>query len=418
MAELKNQVISTFNKVNDIFQCKLKLSNGKDYMIPLREDGFIHATEICKIVNKKMSNWRRLNETKELINKLQYKLSQKSENQSEVSQIIEVYKGNSGKYQQGTWIHPELGINLAQWCDPNFALQVSAWMKELIFTGKVELGKEKSDVEIKEKYDQIIENIKKEYEEKLEEKNELLEKKDEELEEKDELLEIKDVKLIYIEHKHKKMLQKKERHKHRKGPCFYLMGDENDNSFCKPGFSGNLTERNVYYSTSLPCYFKILYAVYCPNAKLVEDFIKIKFKKYKEPNKELLPIRYKVNKEDIIKAVRNQLEIMEEEYEEVVDFVEEYGHLMNKIDTTYEHEKKLNSKNARIIDNIVKTTKICACCKEEKEKSEFGSDKNRADGLTCYCKLCKVMKTTLYKKNQKIEVKEKECKKCKINKDR
>lgn len=32
--------------------------------------------------------------------------------------LIEVYKGRKSKYSHGTWIHPDLGIHLAQWCNP------------------------------------------------------------------------------------------------------------------------------------------------------------------------------------------------------------------------------------------------------------------------------------------------------------
>ena len=105
---------------------------------------------MCKVANKKVNHWLELKETKELRNKLE-----KSETGINISQLIEVYKGNSGKYVQGTWIHPDLGIQLAQWCLPNFALQVSKWIRELLITDKVELGKEKSNDEIKDEFEKI-----------------------------------------------------------------------------------------------------------------------------------------------------------------------------------------------------------------------------------------------------------------------
>jgi len=136
----------TFEKVNDIFNCKLMLEDGSEFEIPLREDGYIYATGLCKAVNKKMYNWLRLKETKNLQKDVDKKLREKSDTQTRVS--LEVYKGNTSKYSQGTWIHPDLGLNLAQWCSTNFSAQVSKWLRELIFTGKVELGKEKSNEEI------------------------------------------------------------------------------------------------------------------------------------------------------------------------------------------------------------------------------------------------------------------------------
>ena len=155
-----------FQKVNDLFQCKLKLENGEDFTIPLREDGYIHATSLCKAVKKKVNDWLRIRDTKNLVKELENKVK-KSEVQiftaqnvtgisvtqnittnSVKKELIEMYKGNSGKYSQGTWIHPDLGLQLAQWCSPSFSLQVSKWIRELIFTDSVKLGNEKSEEEI------------------------------------------------------------------------------------------------------------------------------------------------------------------------------------------------------------------------------------------------------------------------------
>ena len=170
--------MANFEKINDVIKCKLILEDNSEFIIPMREDGYIHATALCKAANKKVNHWLELKETKELRNKLE-----KSETGIPVSQLIEVYKGNSGKYSQGTWIHPDLGIQLAQWCSPNFALQVSKWIRELLITDKVELGKEKSNDEIKEEFEKIkkqleeqvlltkdLENKNKEYKSDLENK--------------------------------------------------------------------------------------------------------------------------------------------------------------------------------------------------------------------------------------------------------
>ena len=166
-----------FKKINDIFNCELTLSNEEKFIIPMREDGYLHATALCKASGKKFNDYQRLRETKDFINKLSLKAGIPD------SQLIEVYKGKSSKYSQGTWIHPDLGIQLAQWCLPNFALQVSKWIRELLITDKVELGKEKSNDEIKDEFEKIkkqleeqvlmnkdLENKTKEYKNDLENK--------------------------------------------------------------------------------------------------------------------------------------------------------------------------------------------------------------------------------------------------------
>jgi hypothetical protein len=163
--------MANFEKVNNVIKCKLILEDNSEFIIPMREDGYIHATALCKAANKKVNHWLELKETKELRNKLE-----KSDTGINISQLIEVYKGNSGKYVQGTWIHPDLGIQLAQWCLPNFALQVSKWIRELLITDKVELRKEKSNAEIKDEFEKIKKQLEeqvlltKEYKSELENK--------------------------------------------------------------------------------------------------------------------------------------------------------------------------------------------------------------------------------------------------------
>jgi hypothetical protein len=52
--------------------------------------------------------------------------------------LIQIVKGGNSQLQ-GTWIHPYVSINLAQWCSPRFAVHVAKWVFELMTTGKVEL---------------------------------------------------------------------------------------------------------------------------------------------------------------------------------------------------------------------------------------------------------------------------------------
>ena len=140
--------MDNFEKKDGIFSCKLLLEDGTTFTIPMREDGYIFATGLCKIVKKRVNHWLNLKETKELTTKIE-----KSDAWIPVSgKLIEIYKGGNNKYNQGTWIHPNLGIQLAQWCSPNFSLQVSKWIRELVITNKVNLGKEKNDSEIYEEF--------------------------------------------------------------------------------------------------------------------------------------------------------------------------------------------------------------------------------------------------------------------------
>lgn len=42
------------------------------------------------------------------------------------SQLIQVIRG--GNVAQGTWVHPQVAIHLAQWLSPQFSVQVSKWV--------------------------------------------------------------------------------------------------------------------------------------------------------------------------------------------------------------------------------------------------------------------------------------------------
>ena len=131
---------SNLEKIRDIIKCKLILEDGSDFTIPMRDDGYIFATGLCKIVKKRVNNWLQLKETKELIKKF--------ESEKHI-QLVEIYKGNTSKYNQGTWIHPDLGIQLAKWCSSNFSLQVSKWQEQFMI--EIEKKTEEYIIEIGKK---------------------------------------------------------------------------------------------------------------------------------------------------------------------------------------------------------------------------------------------------------------------------
>ena len=131
LSDNKSKIIIEDNKVVPI--STLTLNN---IVITSRiDDNYINAILLCKAGNKKINDWYRLNTTKELINEL------KSDTGIPVSQIIDSKKGNSNDFQQGTWIHPDLAIQLAQWISPSFALQVSKWIRTLLNNGHVSIDK-------------------------------------------------------------------------------------------------------------------------------------------------------------------------------------------------------------------------------------------------------------------------------------
>ena len=84
-------------------------------------DGFINATVLCKVGGKKFGHWNFLESTKELIQCLSLKLN------IPIEQLKDVKRGGN---HSGSWIHPRLGLCLAQWLSVKFMLEVSEWIDE------------------------------------------------------------------------------------------------------------------------------------------------------------------------------------------------------------------------------------------------------------------------------------------------
>ena len=92
-------------------------------VIPQRpRDGYINATKLCQKVGKQFFDYSRLGTTKEFIDALRL------ETGIPVSNLVEVIKGRGDSVEQGTWVHPQVAVNLGQWLSPVFAVQVSKWV--------------------------------------------------------------------------------------------------------------------------------------------------------------------------------------------------------------------------------------------------------------------------------------------------
>ena len=96
-------------------------------------DGYVNATAMCKAVGKKFNDYARLKTTQEFLAVLS------SVTGIPVTELIQTVTGGLPQ-GQGTWVHPDVAINLGQWCSPKFAVAVSQWVREWI-TGKAKPAK-------------------------------------------------------------------------------------------------------------------------------------------------------------------------------------------------------------------------------------------------------------------------------------
>ena len=123
-----------------------------------------------------------------------------------ISQLIDIKKGNSSKFSQGSWIYPDLSVQLAQWLSPSFALKVSRWIRELGLTGSVIVGNEKTHQQLIKLQNEII-------------------------------IQRETIKLF--ENKHNKFLEKQKYHQFKEGSVFYIISDNDSKTLkFKPGIEG------------------------------------------------------------------------------------------------------------------------------------------------------------------------------------
>lgn len=95
-----------------------------------RGDGDVNATALCKAAGKKFHDYARNQATGEFVEELERSAG------IPANDLIQSKQGqpeNGG----GTWVHPDVAINLAQWLSPKFAVMVSRWVRELLTTGHV-----------------------------------------------------------------------------------------------------------------------------------------------------------------------------------------------------------------------------------------------------------------------------------------
>jgi hypothetical protein len=106
----------------------------EDSVIPQRAtDGYINATAMCKAVGKQFHDYTRIGPTQDFLRELS------TETGLPVSGLIVTFKGGVAE-MQGSWVHPDVAINLGQWCSPKFAVAVARWVREWM-TGKFTTAK-------------------------------------------------------------------------------------------------------------------------------------------------------------------------------------------------------------------------------------------------------------------------------------
>jgi hypothetical protein len=253
-------------------------------IISRSEDNYINATQLCQAGGKQFAQWFRLDTTKELINALSFNVG---------IPILDLVEAKKGGKHSGSWIHPDLGIQLAQWINPTVALQVSGWIRTLFSTGKVE-------IKIKQ------------------------------LKEKKREIEVKDKIIKTLESKHNKLLQKRSYHKFKTGPAFYIISDGDSKSIkYKPGIDDfDINVRLAQHRSTTPS-IKLEFLIYTDKNGLIEKAMLEKYRAQRDfQNHEWI---FDIDVSQIISSVRTLIDFLVIEHTEEGNLVE-YNSQISEVD--------------------------------------------------------------------------------------
>jgi len=116
----------------------------------LRKNAYVNLNDIAKPFSKRVDNWMRLQTTKDL---LKYFIKDPSYNgmagiyavkgfadlPSHLRYGLQEASDEDFKKYGGTFAHPDIAIQFAQWCSPGFALWVSRQIRHLLAYGEVNI---------------------------------------------------------------------------------------------------------------------------------------------------------------------------------------------------------------------------------------------------------------------------------------
>lgn len=113
------------------------------------DNGFINGTAMCRANDKKIVSWFRTKDTLEFFIALAEDLGMETKGANlhlsntaglsakkyaEFFPGLVIAKSGSPDNGGGTWLHYDAAVQLGQWCNKRFAIQVSRWVREWIST--------------------------------------------------------------------------------------------------------------------------------------------------------------------------------------------------------------------------------------------------------------------------------------------
>ena len=84
-------------------------------------DGYINATALCRAAGRELKAYLRTQQTKAFLTELSRSVNIFTD------QLVHII-GTGPNEGRGTWVHPQVAVNLGQWASPEFAVLASKWV--------------------------------------------------------------------------------------------------------------------------------------------------------------------------------------------------------------------------------------------------------------------------------------------------
>jgi len=94
---------------------------GHEIIQQRAKDGYINATAMCRAAQREFKHYNENKTTKAFVAALSAEVG------IPTTELIQSLSGGTPELQ-GTWVHPQVAVHLAQWLSPEFAVKVSKWV--------------------------------------------------------------------------------------------------------------------------------------------------------------------------------------------------------------------------------------------------------------------------------------------------
>jgi len=120
--------LNTKDAIMADYALKPYIHNGQEVQIPFTSEAFFNATVAAKPFDKLPKDWLKTSDTQAYIEAVRRNVL------TEQNQLVKIVQGGNSN-EQGTWLHPKLGVAFARWLNPDFAVWADDQIQSIL-TGR------------------------------------------------------------------------------------------------------------------------------------------------------------------------------------------------------------------------------------------------------------------------------------------